>query len=236
MKRYDIFQRYWVFMLATACSAVAQAGFQYIPVDLSPHYNVRRQVINPNFPEGNLVLGGVPFVIPIGGNNEWTCTGTHSQGAGPQFDGTYVLDIPVGIYGLTNAYTLITTHWGTSEPGHLKIEFFGSSDGYYAKDLLGNEDIRDWNLYFTNRINGTSSVNVFSIPQGADGSPDVMDMQIFTLPMSFQDEYLSTIRFTENRVYMHHQAILSGITVAIPEPATCLFLGLGIVILQNRKP
>jgi len=233
MDRHTLIQRYWMLSLVAACSAVVHAGLQYVPVDMSPNYNVSSEQRDKYFPKGDVVLGGVPFSIPSSGNNEWTCSGVHH--GGPEFDGTHILDIPVHVFGATNAYTLITTHWGSFGDSHLKVEFFGSSGAYYAKDLVGNRDIRDWNRNFTSEIDGVNAINVVWIPVGLNGRPDVMDMQIYTLPASFQDEYLDLIRLTDQRVYMHHQAILSGVTVATPEPATCLFLGLGIAILRGRK-
>lgn len=218
-------------MLCTSSPSLL-AGF--IPIDYPSPYNCRIQDRNSSFPEGNVVLGGVPFNIPVGGNNEWGSG--NGAGGGSGNDGQWILDVPILKFGITTVYTLINTHWGTAQGGRMLVEFFGSDGAYFQKDLIGNDDIRDWNLYpaFTTQINGITTVNVVYEPVGKDGNPDVMDMQIFALPGDFHDETLQQIRITDNRATFIHSGIVSGITV-IPEPATIVLFGLGSLVLLHRR-
>ena len=113
------------------------------------------------------------------------------------------------------------------------VEFFGSDGAYFQKDLIGNDDIRDWNIFghgWPDKINGITTQEVVNVSPGLNGNPDVMDMQIFALPNDFRDETLTTIRITDNRTTFVHSGILSGITVQsnpIPEPSTLFLFGLG---------
>lgn len=203
----------------------------FIPIDFSSSHNRRIQDRHSSFPEGNVVLGGVPFNIPVGGNNEWGSG--DGMGGGYGNDGQWILDVPVDQLGVTTVYTLINTDWGTTESGQMIIEFFGSDGAYFSKDLIGNDDIRDWGLAYTNQINGVTTVNVVYEPIGTNDNPDVMDMQIFDLPGDFHDEVLQTIHVTDNRTTLVHSGLVSGITV-VPEPATIVLFGLGSLVLLRR--
>lgn len=64
-----------------------------------------------NYPIGNQNFGGVPFSIPTGPNNYW------NAGAAADFgSGTVRITIPVGIAGVTSAFTLLNTMWGQPGP------------------------------------------------------------------------------------------------------------------------
>ena len=70
----------------------------------------------------------------------------------------------------------------------------------YKKTLYGNSDIRDYNYnqhYWTNNVNNTTTVKVFSDPYGLRGSEHRLDKQLIDLPVTFNDEELSTIVFKE---------------------------------------
>ena len=141
----------------------ASAG--YVMVDLSPYANARIQNYQPSsagYPEGLVTLGGVPFNIQaVGGNNAWNAEDV--PGAYP-----HVLDIPLNIANAQEVDTLINTFYGQPGPtSYVELEFFGTGGAYYRKDLIGDVDVRD-HFYggWTNTINGTSTVNVYS--SGAD--------------------------------------------------------------------
>jgi hypothetical protein len=205
----------------------------FIPVDFSSSHNVRIQDRNSSFPEGDIILGGIPFEIPVGGYNEWSSG--DGRGGGSGNDGQWILDVPVNASAIRTVYTLINTHWGTTQSGRMIVEFFGSDGAYFSKDLIGSDDIRDWNLHYGDQINGVTTVNVVYESAGHDGDPDAMDMQIFELPIDFYSETLQTIRVTDNRTTFIHSGLVSGITV-VPEPATIMMLGLGgLVLLRRRK-
>jgi hypothetical protein len=155
-------------------------------------------------------LGGVPFEIPTQANNYWHSE--HADGDNPRS-----IDIFVGRPDVREVHTLINTYWGQSGPGsYAWLEFFGSDGAYFRKDLVGNEDIRDFNqLWFTNSINGTTTVNVVLI-----GSHR-LDKQAIALPADFQDEELSTIRLSDNGAYNWQRVFLAGVTVAARENLDC---------------
>ena len=224
-----------------ASSFKATAVQLYETIDFSDGFNHRLQSINPDFPSGNLELGNVPFDIPNTTNNIW-----HSRFAsGPN---PRTLTVDVGLFGVTEVHTLINTFWGKSA-GLASIEFHGSDDAYYKKTLYGNSDIRDWNQSpSTNRINNTTTVEVFSDPRGPLETPARLDKQLIDLPVTFNDEELSTIIFKDWGDTASQRIFVSGITAGIatdnkeptpiPEPSNILALisliGLSPIFLKKR--
>lgn len=217
------------------CSIALAAGFlastagadMFVPIDLSGVSNTRSTLRNAAYPTGSVQLGGVPFVIPTDGNNEW-------RHAIAGYGSTITLDVPVGVFGVDRAYTLINSDWGMRSGGWMQVEFFGSDGAYYARDLVGDSDLRDWNGWWTNRINNVTTVNVMTIPLGHDGDPDFMDMQIYDLPPEFLHQTLMTMRITDLGILDTHCGILSGLTV--PEPATLVLLTMGLLtLLRGRR-
>ncbi|MFH0980155.1 MAG: CARDB domain-containing protein, partial [Planctomycetota bacterium] len=179
-----------------------ELGAVYQPLDFSASHNGRLQDSDGGFPEGDVVLGGVPFSIPVGGNNCWTSGSV--PGPNP-----IVLDIPVNLPGALEVHTLINTGWGQPGPtAYAWLEFFGSAGAYYHKDLIGNVDIRDWNqASWTNSINGTTTINVVLL------GGHRLDKQQILLPAEFLDQRLVTIRLTDVGAGGFSRAFLAGVTV-----------------------
>jgi len=175
----------------------------YHPVDFSAFHNANMQNdLDPAFPSGSVTLGGVPFVIPQSGNNYW-----HSVAAtGPN---PRTIDIPLGRFGVWEVHTLINTYWGAPGPtSYASLEFFGSDGAYYRKDLIGNDDIRDFNDFvFTNQINNTTTVNVVSV------GPHRLDKQRIALPAEFRNQTLDTVRLSDTGGDNLQRAFLAGMTV-----------------------
>ena len=221
-----------VFLVALLFGTTRQTlATTFSTVDFSQHHNARLQGRNPAYPEGNVVLGGVPFNIPVGGNNEWK----HGD-SGLGGDGQAFVEIFVDLPGAVSVHTLINTLWGTTSGGRMLVEFFGIDGAYHQQDLIGNNHIRDWGLNSTSSINGTTTTNVATITPGIGGSSDVLDKQVFVLPVDFHDESLDAIRITDNRTTFVHGGILSGITVEIiPEPGAGLLLAVGLALLWRRN-
>lgn len=218
---------------AIAVSALAIAPVQaatFTPINFSSSANFQLQSLDAGYPAGNVTLGGVPFNIQTSGNNTW-----HSEVAtGPN---PRVLNIPVGVFGVTEVNTLINNYWGQAGPtSYASLEFFGSGGAYYKKDLVGNVDIRDFlNNVFTNSINGTTTTQVYS-GFGTNGfQENRLDKQQITLPSIFQTNTLNSIRLSDNGGNGFQRTFLAGVTVAVepvsvPEPSSILgLLGLGVL-------
>lgn len=200
---------------STTSARVTPTTGSLTTIDLAPHANRRLQAVGfgavNQLPEGDVTLGGIGFAIPVGGNNVWT--GAAATGSNPR-----ILDVAVNATGVTKVYTLINTLWGERATGaRASITFYGSTGTVYAVELDGNNHIRDylWNTW-TNTINGTSTVNVFTAGsgQGVGSTNQVrLDMQTFQLPAAFAKETLTKIRITDWGGTNDQRLIVSGITV-----------------------
>ncbi len=198
-------------------------GEQFVPVDFSQFHNLRLQAIplptgvHPNafqYPEGSFETDGIPFEIPAGGNNAWFASGQNGS--------LSQVEIPVGEFGVSEVHTLINSGWGSPQiPGLAAVEFVGSDGAFYRKELVGNVDIRDYNQgVFTNSINGTSTVNVFTAGSGQNQEAR-LDKQFFDLPADFKSQVLETIRFIDNGAEGIQRIFVAGVTVlAAPSQAT----------------
>jgi hypothetical protein len=207
----------------------------YVTVSLADYANARIQGYQPTsagYPEGPVTLGGIPFNIQTaGGNNAWNAEAV----AGPY---PHVLSIPLNIYGATNAYTLINTFYGTPGPAsYVTLEFFGTGGAYYRKDLIGGVDVRDhFNAFWTNTINNTTTVNVYS-SGGGFLSESRLDMQILDLPSTFQNQYLTEFRLTSTGGVLISDASIQGLTVqttAVPAPPAVVLAAMGGACLSAR--
>lgn len=194
---------------------VVSASGDLITVDFSEFHNNRTQGArgDSEYPEGDVVLGSIPFSIPTGGNNRWT-----AEYAGPN---PHQIDITVNLYGVETVYTLITTSWGqdSSAGTFAALEFYGSDGAFFRKNLYGNVDIRDWLWgYWTNYINGTTTVNVFQSSGGFNYQAR-LDMQIIELPVEFLSQRLLTIRVIDTGASEFQRLLLAGVTVeGVSEP------------------
>ncbi len=141
------------------------------------------------FPTGAQNFGGVPFAIPDGPNNYWNGAAAASFGSG-----TVSLTIPVGVYGVTSAFTLLNTVWGWAGPNaYLFITFTGSNGATETVPLVGDVRVRDYNNDGnTNAINNTSTIQVWD-----NGLGQRLDRQEFILPAEFSSQVLSTVTITD---------------------------------------
>jgi len=141
-------------------AAAARAG--ETPIDISSVVNEPWTYVAPNgdtvhngstFPIGSQNFGGVPFVIPTGPNNYWEASAAANFGPG-----TVSLTIPVGVYGVTSAFTLLGTFWGSPGPNaYLYVTFTGSNGATLTQPLVGGVGVRDYNNgSYTDTINNTS--------------------------------------------------------------------------------
>lgn len=187
--------------------------------------------------------GDVQFTVNGAGNNAWNSYLV--SGSSPR-----TVDLNVGVYGVTQAYTLLNTYWGQAgHPEWAYVEFIGTGGNVYRKNLTGDVDIRNYNadpVNFTKTVNGTSTKQVLSYNAFDFGQR--MDMQTYDLPSAFATDTLQTIRFYDAAPGFEQQYLfLSGVAVrsngpsgAVPEPGEwaafgVLGLGLGGLVIRKRK-
>jgi hypothetical protein len=171
------------------------------PIGFAIAANARLQDLDPNFPAGNVTLGGIPFSIPTTGNNYWSSAATGGS-AGRSFA------ISFAQYGATDVYTLINTFWGQPGPvSYASLQFFGSDGAYYNVDLVGNQDIRCYEqCAWTNFVSGSTTTVVSS-------GNNRLDMQRIHLPDAFQTQTLTKVRLTDNGDADSQRTFLAGVTV-----------------------
>jgi hypothetical protein len=140
-----------------------------------------------------------------------------------------VLDIPVDVFGVTKAYTIINSAYGSYGAYNGSVEFFGET-GYFKVDLVQGVNVRDhYNGWYNNVIDGVNAVPAFSSSGGAR-----LDQQIYLLPASFADEKLVSIRFTG--LDSGGIPFIAAATVAaVPEPATAVLFALGALALAATE-
>jgi hypothetical protein len=168
-------------------------------------------------------FAGVPFNLQLSNSNNAFFGGTL---AGPS---SGILDIPVGIYGASNVYTLINTAYGTMNYNVGSITFIGSSSSYTV-NLIEGGNVRDH--YYGSFVNSTSDSYVTQAVFGINSSGHAhLDMQNFALPSSFLTQTLNTIEFNSYGAGNGDPFIAGATVAAVPEPAEAALLlsGLGLL-------
>ena len=189
---------------------------------------------NPLFP-GTSTFNGVPFQFAVDGSGN-----TAFQNDGLNTPSSGVLDIPVGVFGVTQAYTIINSRFG--RVGALpngSVSFIGSVDTVTV-NLIQGSNIRDhFNGMFNNTIDGVNAVGAFN--PGAGANEARLDEQIFNLPVVFAGQTLTTIRFTGLDLGADGLPFIAaatvGIAAAVPEPETYVLMlaGLGVIGWAQRR-
>ena len=158
------------------------------------------------FPTGLQNFAGVPFLISPGPNNIWS--GCAAANEGP---GSVGLTIPVNVYGVTSAFTVINTDWGIPAPiSDLYVTFKGSGGARMTVPLLGNVTVRDHNQDgFTNTIDNTSAVQVWD-----NGLGQRLDRQEYILPAAFATQTLESVTITDTGDELVSRAIVAALTVS----------------------
>lgn len=141
---------------------------------------------DPLFP-GAPTFNGVPFTLAVDaeGHTAWAKPGAAAAS----------LDIPVNVFGVTRAYTIINSVRGELGTTDGSVEFFGSGGSHVTVSLVQGANLRDhFDGSFVNTIDDVTAVSAFNVGPGRAR----LDMQIYTLPDSFASETLTTIRFTSD--------------------------------------
>ena len=214
------------------------------------HTNLNAQYPNDGiFSPG--VFGGVSFDITADGQGK-DFTGI-TNGA-PAI-------VPVGVFGVTDVYTLLNGFAPNAGQTGATVTFTGSAGATQTFTLVNGTDVRDfYQGNFANTINGTTTQQILSVMDngGANtgGTPQtsnaksgsfgtyVFDAQHFTLNSAFATQTLTGFTVTNGSGSIAN--ILSAVTVAaapaaVPEASTTVSLGLllafglGGVVLARKK-
>lgn len=180
---------------------------------------------------GNQLWNGVPFALVNDNNNNKVMMNSAT--------------IPVNVYGVTDAYSLINTAYGRKDSVNGLMEFYGSDGAYYQMQLIQGMNVRDhyWGG-FNNSIDGVNGVYAWN--SNVPGQSH-LDMQIYHLPASFADETLLNIVFTNYWQNSGGNPFLAGLTVngsdlpagtPVPVAAPLAMIGMGALAIfrkQTRK-
>ena len=200
-------------MIASAMLVASTAGAGEMPIDISAFtnaawtFNADGCSLNngSTFPKSDQDLAGVPFSIPAGTYNFWAGCVAANGGSG-----TVSITIPVGVYGVTSAFTLIDTMW--SQPGpqaYVSVTFNGNNGATFTQPLVGGVNIRDYNNDGgQNNINNTSTVQAWTNNAGQR-----LDRQEYILPSEFATQTLTSVTITDNGGQNFSRAIFAGLTV-----------------------
>jgi hypothetical protein len=184
-----------------------QANFTWVAPQTDP--NGTTAAYFPGGPVGSVTLGRIPFNIlsNAAGFQAWN---GHVAATGG--NGTVSITMPVGVYGVTDVYTLINTYWGASGGSHTALVFTGSGGTTYTTQFVGSSDIRNWCC--TGTINGTSTINVYSVASSPiNGLPGYLDMQHIVLPAAFATQTLASIQLIDSGAPGLQRTVLNGVTV-----------------------
>ena len=173
-------------------------------------------------PPGMSTFNGVPFQFAVDAGNNTAFFGDVSGG---------VLDIPVGLPGVTQVYTLINSLGGAFGANNGSVSFIGSLTTVTVQ-LDQGSNVRDhFDGGFNNTIDGVNAVPAFNVGPGRAR----LDEQIFNLPGTLGT--LNTIRFTSLNTPGGLPFIAAATVSAVPEPETyaLMFAGLGVIGWAQRR-
>jgi hypothetical protein len=193
----------------------------------------------PLYPSSSMTLAGVPFAFQEDAQHNTIFYGGNL--ASPS-DAT--LTIPVNVFGVTAAYTLINSAYGAQNSLVGRVTFEGSGGLSYSVDLIEGVNVRDH--YYGGYVNTTTDP---SVTQAVFGNPAPgnahYDMQTFLLPSAFQTATLQDILFTSLSVGTPNpngKALIAGATVAsaggVPDGGSTIALlsfGFGLLAAGTRK-
>jgi hypothetical protein len=218
--------------IATVCAA-GFAGAGTIDVDISGLVNADLTTYTGgfNYPQhgGPLTVAGVPFTLAtIGPNSDTAVIQTSTD-----FGGSQTYSIPVGIFGVTSADTLINSAFGTCGTNIGELDFVGASNTY-TYTLTEGANVRDhFNGAFCNTVTNVAGTASFG------GGADRLDMQQITLPASFATDTLQRIDFKgfgqggNGSPFLAAAAVVTGSPV--PEPATLTITASALLALLLSK-
>ena len=204
--------------LAIGISAfsAATARADAVSIDLSSQVNSDLITYSGgwSYPQhgGPLTVAGIPFTLATIGPNSDTGVIQSSIIAGV----SQSYSLPVNLFGVTSAYTLINSAFGTCGANVGELDFIGSSSTF-TYTLTEGTNVRD---HFNSGFCGTVDNSVRSRYFG--GGIDRLDMQSIVLPAAFATETLKSIDLKTFGQGWNGSPFLAGLTLdpaAVPEPA-----------------
>ena len=170
-----------------------------------------------NYPQhgGSLTVGGIPFTLAtIGPNSDTAVIQTSTAG-----DVLETYSIPVGVFGVTSADTLINSAFGSCTTDIGELDFVGASNTF-TYTLTEGSNVRDhFDGAFCNTAPNVAGTANFG------GGADRLDMQQITLPASFASDTLQRIDFKSfgqgfsGSPFLAAAAVVTG-QAAVPEPSS----------------
>jgi len=190
---------------------------------------------DPLYPSSSQTFAGVPFEFQSDAARN---TIFYGGSLGNPVDAALV--IPVNLYGVTTAYTLINTAYGVMGSIVGSVTFEGSGGISHTVQLVEGANVRDHyhGAYVNTTTDPTTIEAVFGDPSPGNAH---FDMQTFTLPAAFQTATLEDITFTSLGIGSPDgKAFIAGATVVsaagVPEGGSTLaLLGLGLGLLATVR-
>jgi len=227
---------------------LASAGAaQQTQLDLVPNFNDQlsgyccSSFLYPT--SGTLTNLGVTFSMA-------SDPGMNSDAWRGEFATNRTFNLPIGVSGLTNVYTLINTRFGfagdpsdrTTAQASLTFNFSGGS---WTEYLFGCYNVRDHNPFGYSascwQHNGAaptgSNAQQFASFDDQGSLPVVFDMQTWNIS-AFSGQTLNSIDFTDygpgiNTIFL--RAVTVEAPTTIPEPSTFALLAVGVFALVGAR-
>ena len=223
---------------ATVCWTIASADT--IQVDLSNLVNADLTTYTggSNYPQhgGDLTIGTIPFLLATFGPN--LDTGII------QTNGVQTFSISTDVFGVSYAYVVVNSAWGSCGSDIGEIDFLGSSHTFSYK-LTEGSNVRDhFNGQFCNSAPDVAATAAFG-----PGGSDRLDMQLITLPSDFANDTLQSIEFLGYGAGQNGAPFLAAATLVtdsdswiesdpspVPEPSTYFALcAVTVAMLAARR-
>ncbi|MEM8835024.1 MAG: Ig-like domain-containing protein [Planctomycetota bacterium] len=168
-------------------------------------YTTSNQGLAPTAPQGSVVLGDVPFEIPIGTNNVWSSSST---------SGPTQVAMNTSVDNVTGIHLLLNTAWGNNGLQIADVILTFADSSTHTFDLLNGVDIRDWRSP-SNHSNNTTNPNSQEVWRGPNNFGDemVIDKLFLPVPEALRTLELTEIRLTDQFFSNVHTARLQGVTI-----------------------
>ncbi|BAM02714.1 hypothetical protein [Phycisphaera mikurensis] len=204
-----------------ACLLAGAAGAVplFVPIPIDAIANGNSPLAGE--PEGAVVLGGVPFTLPVrAGNNIWV-------------GGSPAAELRPGLRGVDGVHLLVNVGFGrTNRPGG-SVRFLGDGGADATFDLVTGTNVRDWTGSgpAATRASSTNSVEVYAEP-----GPARIDKLFLALPTAFLHQTLVRIVLTNPSTPRENLVLFNGITAQVlPEPAAAALVLAGVASLAGRR-